>query len=189
MLNVQSINAHHLDVAGDNLRLHKSPPAHFARNLDFAPCRITGLQDTRTALIYDDDSIDASVDSHSIGDICAVCTRTEYTPLLVVGVYVPLGRTQEGIKGLLQKKHAHHKLGDMPMIITGDFNVNLRDGQNQWLPAFMRDLFGISMASESKVPTTRFGSTLDHVFQRGLNNVEVKYASYFSQTNALLHCQ
>ncbi|KAH7985753.1 hypothetical protein HPB49_026285 [Dermacentor silvarum] len=75
----------------------------------------------------------------------------------------------------------------MTMIITGDFNVNLRNGQNQWLPNFMRELFVMSLASESEVPTTRFGTALDHVFQRGLKNVEVlKYASYFSVHRPLL---
>ncbi|KAH7933916.1 hypothetical protein HPB49_019076 [Dermacentor silvarum] len=78
-------------------------------------------------------------------------------------------------------------LRTMPMIITGDFNVNLRNGQNQWLPNFMRDLFGMSLASESEVPTTRFGTALDHVFQGWLKNVEVlKYASYFSVHRPLL---
>lgn len=228
MLNVQSLNAHHLDVTGDNVLIR----AHLlilcetwtARTVDIPGYRCVAhekrgaqraagvaiyiqemghiaLCTTRADLIFDN-SMDPSVDARHIGDICAVYMRLECTPLLVVAVYVSPGHTHEAIKAFLRtrlwahsklpapKQHfegTHRTLADMPMIITGDFNVNLRNGQNQWLPNFMRDLFGMSLASESEVPTTRFGTALDHVFQRGLKNVEVlKYASYFSVHRPLL---
>ncbi|KAL1444162.1 hypothetical protein MTO96_045648 [Rhipicephalus appendiculatus] len=229
MLNVQSLNAHQLDVTSDNVLTR----AHLlilcetwsARTVDLPGYRCAAhdkrgaqraagvaiyiqeighiaLCTTRADLTTDDNSMDSSVDARHIGDICAVYTRLQCTPLLVVAVYVSPGHTHEAIKAFLrtrlsghskllaQKKHSegtHHTLADMPMIIAGDFNVNLRNGQNQWLPNFMSDFFGMSLASESEVPTTRFGTALDHVFQRGLKNVEVlKYASYFTVHRPLL---
>ncbi|KAL1486852.1 hypothetical protein MTO96_031178 [Rhipicephalus appendiculatus] len=229
MLNVQSLNAHQLDVTGDNVftRAHllilcetwtvrtvELPGYRCAAHEKWGAQRAAGvaiyIQDighialctTRADLIFDDNSMDPSVDARHIGDICAVYTRLECTPLLVVAVYVSPGHTHEAIKAFLrtrlwghsklpaQKRHfkgTHRTLADMPMIITGDFNVNLRNGQYQWLPNFMRDLFGMSMVSESEVPRARFETALDHVIQRGLKNVEVvKYASYFSVHRPLL---
>lgn len=71
-----------------------------------------------------------SVDARHRGDICAVYTRLECTPLLVVAVYISSGQTHEAIKAFLRtclwghsklpaQKHfegTHRTLADMPMI-------------------------------------------------------------------------
>ncbi|KAH8023143.1 hypothetical protein HPB51_011257 [Rhipicephalus microplus] len=223
----QSLNAHQLDVAGDNVLtradvlllcetwaaracnlpcyrcvVHEKREAQRAAGVTIYVQEIghIALCTTPADLIFDN-YLGRGVDARHVGDICAVYTRLVCTPVLLVAAYASPGHTHEAIKAFPRTRlwgysnlpaqkdfvGTHCTPANMPMIIMDDLNVNLRNSLNQWLPNFMRDLFGMNMASESEVPITRFGTTLDHVFQRGLKNFEVlKYASYFSVHRPLL---
>ena len=55
----------------------------------------------------------------------------------------------------------------LPLILTGDCNVNFADTQkSQPLLQFLKDNFNLTMNNDPLQSTTRYGTTLDAVFSR-----------------------
>lgn len=70
---------------------------------------------------------------------------------------------------------------ELPMILTGDFNVNFRSQESQPLIDFLEEKFDLSMNTSRLHSTTRFGTTIDAVFSRKVANLESKiYVSHYS---------
>jgi hypothetical protein len=59
----------------------------------------------------------------------------------------------------------------MPIILTGDFNVNVKGNYNAELVEFMRDAFELDVLSDSFQRTTRPKSCIDMVFERNVDNL------------------
>lgn len=72
----------------------------------------------------------------------------------------------------------YHKL---PLILTGDFNVNFADtNKSQPLLQFLKENFNLTI-DNNPLQSTRYGTTLDAVFSRFLDNLESKtFISYYS---------
>jgi hypothetical protein len=75
----------------------------------------------------------------------------------------------------------------MPIILPGDFNVNVKDNYNVELVEFMRDAFEPEVLSDLSQGTTRSNSCIDVVFGRNVGNLScMNYVSYFSYHRPIL---
>jgi hypothetical protein len=69
---------------------------------------------------------------------------------------------------------------DMPIILAGYFNVNVKDNYKAELVDFMKDTFELDVLSDLSQGTTRTTSGIDVVFGRNVDNLSCKnYVSYF----------
>jgi hypothetical protein len=70
---------------------------------------------------------------------------------------------------------------DIPIILAGDFNVNVKDNYNAELVEFTKDTFELHDLSNLSQGTTRYKSCIDMVFGRNVDNLScLNYVSYFS---------
>jgi endonuclease/exonuclease/phosphatase (EEP) superfamily protein YafD len=75
----------------------------------------------------------------------------------------------------------------MPIILAGDFNVNVKDNYKTELVEFMNDTFELDSLSDLSQGTTGFNSCIDMVFGRNVNNLScMHYVSYFSYHRPIL---
>jgi len=69
----------------------------------------------------------------------------------------------------------------MPMILGGDFNINLSSDEAQPLISFLENRLNLKMNTARNIPSTNYKTTLDGVFSRFLNDIKSEiYISYFS---------
>jgi hypothetical protein len=75
----------------------------------------------------------------------------------------------------------------MPIILAGDFNVNVKDNYNAELEEFVKDTFELDVLSDLSQGTTRSNSCIDMVFVRKVDNLScMNYVSYFSYLRSIL---
>jgi endonuclease/exonuclease/phosphatase (EEP) superfamily protein YafD len=75
----------------------------------------------------------------------------------------------------------------IPIILAGDFNVNVKDNYNAELVDFMKDTFEIDVLSDFSQGTTRFNPCIDMIFGRNVDNLScMKCVSYFSYHRPIL---
>jgi hypothetical protein len=76
---------------------------------------------------------------------------------------------------------------DMPIILAGDFNVNVKVNYNAELVEFMKDTFELDVLSDLSQGTTKSNSCINMVFGRNVDNLScMNYASYFSYHRPIL---
>ena len=69
----------------------------------------------------------------------------------------------------------------LPLILAGDFNVNFPIAESLLLVTFLQNKFQLLMKNPAREPTTRYGTTIDTVFSRYLENITSRtFAAYFS---------
>lgn len=134
----------------------------------------------------------------AVGDLCmAQCQMENGMKILIVALYISPNQKLDDIINFL-----HHSLlpytsegasllGNnnykIPMILSGDFNVNFASENSLKLVEFLKDKLNLSMKNSPQTSTTRSGTTIDGVFTRSLNFVECKpYISYFSYHKPLI---
>jgi hypothetical protein len=77
---------------------------------------------------------------------------------------------------------------DMPIILLGDFNVNVNDSYNAELVEFMKDTFELHVLSDLSQGTNGSNSCIDIVFGRNVDNLSyTNYVSYFSYHRPILN--
>lgn len=131
-----------------------------------------------------------------IGDICICrCNSENGQSIIMVAVYISPGKsmrviqdflyenlmiyTKEGSE-LLEKK-VGKRFDNLPMILSGDFNINFADDKNLPLIEFLNKEFRLTMSNDRNLSTTRYKTTIDAVFTRYLDRFESKlFISYFS---------
>jgi exonuclease III len=70
---------------------------------------------------------------------------------------------------------------DMPIILSGDINVNVKDNYNAQLVEFMKDSFELDDLSDLSEGTTRSDSCIDMVVGRSVDKLScMNCVSYFS---------
>jgi hypothetical protein len=70
---------------------------------------------------------------------------------------------------------------NMPIILTCDFNINMKDNYNAELIEFMIDTFELDVLSDPSQGTTRSNSCIDVVFGQNVDNLScMNYGLYFS---------
>ena len=67
------------------------------------------------------------------------------------------------------------------MILAGDFNVNFTKDESTPLITFLQEEFQLQINNNPREATTRYGTTIDAVFIRYLDNVMSNtFVTYFS---------
>jgi hypothetical protein len=70
---------------------------------------------------------------------------------------------------------------DMPIILAGDFNINMKDNYNAALVEFMKNTLHLDVLSDLSQETTRSNSCIDIVFGKNVGNLScMNYVSYIS---------
>jgi hypothetical protein len=133
--------------------------------------------------------------SDSCGDVCAAERPVNGKKPLVVTVYVSPSTPSDDWKSLIFcnlagyspkvckmfKFLARRGCEDVPIILAGDFSVNVKDNYNAELVEFMKDTFKLDVLSDLSQGTTGSNSCIDMVFGRNVDNLScMNYVSYFS---------
>jgi hypothetical protein len=75
----------------------------------------------------------------------------------------------------------------MPIILAGDYNVNVKDNCNAKLVEFMKDTFELDVLSDLSQGKSRSNFCIDIVFGRNVDNLScMNYVSYFSYHRPIL---
>jgi hypothetical protein len=143
--------------------------------------------------------------SSRIGDICAVeCKKKNDSDfqLILIAIYISpivymqdiklfvnkalLPLTVAGSRALKEITGEPVYYCDRPVVLTGDFNINFSLPEAQPLLDFLEQKLSLRMIKSRNYPTTKGGTTIDAVFARKLENIELKYfVSYFSYHNPI----
>lgn len=133
-----------------------------------------------------------TVTSTVVGDICvARCVPENKQTILVVVVYISpnqaIGKIAEFIHETLLPYTVEgaallaKNLHEIPMIMSGDFNVSFNSGEARPLIDFMYEKFMLRLNTDPSMATTRSSTTIDAVFARHLPYLESRiFVSYFS---------
>jgi hypothetical protein len=122
--------------------------------------------------------------SDSCGDVCAAGCLVSGKKVLVVTVYVSANTPSDEWKSLIFSNLggyspklcklfqflARRGCEDMPIILAGDFNVNVKDNCNAELEDFMKDAFKLDVLSGLSQGTTRSNSCIDVALGRNVDN-------------------
>lgn len=88
----------------------------------------------------------------------------------------------EGGSRLLNKNYH-----EIPMIISGDFNVNFAREESVELLNFFKNTLNLDIVNDRNTSTTRHGTTIDAVFARFIKDLSAHvYISHFSYHNPII---
>jgi endonuclease/exonuclease/phosphatase (EEP) superfamily protein YafD len=72
-------------------------------------------------------------------------------------------------------------LDKLPLLLAGDFNVNFARDNSLQLITFLQEKFSLHINIDPREATTRYGTAIDGVFTRYLDNVMSRtFVAYFS---------
>ncbi|XP_044588703.1 uncharacterized protein LOC123267880 [Cotesia glomerata] len=132
------------------------------------------------------------VSQTSIGDICASHVKLEDgSELMMIVVYISPDKKINDIISFLHERlfpYSHRgsitfktNKDKLPLILAGDFNVNFAKDESTPLITFLQVEFQFQINNNPREPTTRYGTTIDAVFIRYLDNVMSNtFVTYFS---------
>lgn len=101
--------------------------------------------------------------------------------MIVFSVYISPNTTIRQSKTFLTRHLFAYKYKDTPIVVTGDFNINILIEENADIVKFMKDWLNLDLISDPKQPTTLGGSCIDLVFARNTPKLPSKrFVSYFS---------
>lgn len=139
--------------------------------------------------------------SEECGDICAIESTINGQRVLLVTVYISPGTSISDIEDFFElnllaytpkvaeivnvvKKRQYHTI---PILLSGDINLDLKKPENHRLIYFMEETFGLQLKINPTLSTTRGGSCIDLIFARHIDKIDTKsYISYFSYHKPLL---
>ena len=77
-----------------------------------------------------------------------------------------------------------------PLILAGDFNINFADKKSERLTTFLSEKFNLKMNNDPQESTTKYGTTIDTVFSRYLEDIKsqtcVSYFSYHTRIVSMI---
>lgn len=134
------------------------------------------------------DSPDTQLDlpADGYGDVCAVEVNVMGTLTLLVSVYLSPGTTTTQKKYFLMRNLLLYKRWTMPIIVTGDFNIDVVKPENVEFLDFMKKYLCLDLASDPTQATTLGGTCLDLTFSRNIRAECKRYCSYFSYHRPIL---
>jgi endonuclease/exonuclease/phosphatase (EEP) superfamily protein YafD len=75
----------------------------------------------------------------------------------------------------------------IPIILAGDFNIELKKKENETFVTDMEEAFGLKLMSNPQCSTTRSKSCIDMVFARNVDNLKcANCTTYFSYHRPIL---
>lgn len=119
-------------------------------------------------------------EAENYGDICAADIVVDGCSLVLFCIYLCPSTTVKYGKAFIARHLYHYVSRDVPVIVTGDFNIDVSKQENSGFVEFMT-LLGFKLSSDAKLPTTLGGSCIDMVFTRKTPELPTKrYITYFS---------
>ncbi|RVE40725.1 hypothetical protein evm_014626 [Chilo suppressalis] len=120
---------------------------------------------------------DVNVSCTGVGDICsAVCKTNNGVEIVMVIVYISPNTKIEDVKHFIHRALIEYTdevskiLGgnfhQLPMVLSGDFNINFADEKSEPLRTFLLEKFKLLINNNPKESTTKYGTTIDAVFSR-----------------------
>jgi endonuclease/exonuclease/phosphatase family metal-dependent hydrolase len=78
-------------------------------------------------------------------------------------------------------------LNTIPIILAGDFNIEVKKKENETFVTDMEEIFGLKLMSNPQCSTTRSKSCIDMVFAINVDNLKcANYITYFSYHRPIL---
>lgn len=128
-----------------------------------------------------------------IGEICvSKCIVENRQEIVIVAIYIS---PNQSVKDIIKFIRANliiytkevsalleEQFHTLPMIMSGDFNVDFSKDTSKPLVDFLKTKFDLNMSNDPNESTTKYGTTIDAVFVRYLgNSFQSKiFVSYFS---------
>lgn len=213
-INVQSLNAHHADISIDPILTRVDYLAlsetwlddnssveiegytcitqskrHDARSGGVAIYR-KSASSTSMAVPYPIESASEDLDpllgaADQYGDICAAIVEVMGTRVVLISVYISPGTTLKQKEAFLIRKLLPSVQQNLPMVVTGDFNIDVSKRENGDFLELMCKL-RLTLANDVRQTTTNGGTVLDLTFTRGIHASMTRYVSYFSYHRPML---
>ena len=120
------------------------------------------------------------------GDICAVEMSIEGINTILFSMYISPCTTIKQKKYFITRNLMMYTHNDSPIVVTGDFNIDVSKTENIEFVDFMLNYMKLSLVSNSTQPTTLGGSCIDLIFARNIRTNVERYISYFSYHRPLL---
>lgn len=120
------------------------------------------------------------------GDICAAKVMVMGTEVLLVSVYISPGTTTKQKIWFLARNLIRTAYVDTPMVVTGDFNLDITKQDSADFVGYMREHFMLSLCNDTKKTTTLGGTALDLTFTKNMTAEVTRYIAYFSYHRPML---
>ena len=115
-----------------------------------------------------------SVNASLVGELCAVeCHSETVQAISIVAIYIRINQTITDVIDFIHKQLlAYTPLGlaalrknydKIPMILSGDFNVNFASNDSVLLVDFLRENLHLKTNNNLNEPMTRYGTTIDAI--------------------------
>nr|XP_029713677.1 uncharacterized protein LOC109418586 [Aedes albopictus] len=192
--NVQSLNAHAQDIAtdhvlttGDLLALSETwqdnevstqiegfTSISQSKRIGTRAAGVAIYQKTGATNVAVPHSIEKACASHDVelglsdeyGDVCAAEVQIMGTRTLLISLYISPSTTTKQKKFFLARNLFMYMRSSMPIIVTGDFNIDVSKEENIEFVDFMKQYLHLELATDPSQATTLGGSCLDLIFTR-----------------------
>lgn len=115
-----------------------------------------------------------------VGDICAASIMVMDIEVLLITVYISPGTTVQDTKMFMTRNLFNYVKQDTPIVVTGDFNIDVSKQENIKFVDFMIKHFNLKLANRLNEATTLGGSCIDLTFIKNISVECSRYCSYFS---------
>lgn len=120
------------------------------------------------------------LEAESYGDICAADILVDGRQMVLFCIYISPSTSMKYAKAFMARHLYRYQSKDVPVIIAGDFNIDVSKQENNGFLEFM-GLLGLKLSSDPKQSTTLGGSCIDMVFTSKTPELPTKrFITYFS---------
>lgn len=120
------------------------------------------------------------------GDVCAVEIQVMGTQTLLISLYISPSTTTKQKKFFIVRNLFTYTTSCMPIVVTGDFNIDVSKEENTEFIAFMKQYLHLELATDPSEATTLGGTCLDLTFTRNISAESKRYCAYFSYHRPVL---
>lgn len=121
------------------------------------------------------------LEADSYGDICAAEIQVNNCKMILFCIYLSPKTTIKQAKTFMTRNLLHYNPKNVPIIVTGDFNIDISKEENIGFVEFVKDFLKLNLVSDSRQPTTLGGSCIDMIFSRNTPDLPTKrFITYFS---------
>lgn len=119
-------------------------------------------------------------EADEFGDICAANILIDGSMMTLYCVYLSPKTSMKHAKAFMARNLFHYREQEVPIIVVGDFNVDVSKEENAGFIQFMNCL-ELQLVSDPSQPTTLGGSCIDMVFAtKNLDLPTKRFVTYFS---------
>lgn len=121
------------------------------------------------------------LEAEEYGDICAADIVVDGTKMVLCCIYLSPNVTIKQAETFMTRNLFCYKASDIPVVVTGDFNIDISKTENICFVRFMKEFLAFDIFSDPRKSTTLGGSCIDIIFARNIPDLLTKrYIAYFS---------